>query len=139
MIVQGYAKGSPFDLEVEAIDEHGHMLRADAAFDYRRMAAAALAEAGIILHVNRAWSSFAKQKEMRRIYEWQLAEHKAGRRKKKAVYASPPGWSKHQDGTAVDINRAHDDFTDNGIADGKTDTMAQGQRASVRVHQRRVR
>lgn len=97
MIVKGYRKGVPFDLEVELIDEHGHLLEVEVARAFRHMAAAALLD-GIRLVVNTAWRSYEEQK---RLHDLFIAGTGAP--------ANRPGTSNHQLGISVDLNRAPGD------------------------------
>lgn len=109
MIVKGYRKGVPFDLEVELIDEHGHLLEVAAAGAFRRMAAAALL-AGIRLMVNTAWRSYEEQRNLHDLF---LAGMGAP--------ANRPGTSTHQLGISVDVNRAPGDDPQTPGPDSPTD------------------
>ena len=85
-------------------------LRRDAAFDFLAMKRAA-AEQGVSLWVRYGWRDHALQE---RFY----AEWRAGKRN---LRPAQPGWSKHENGLAVDISRAHDDPDGDGPAVGPTD------------------
>jgi LAS superfamily LD-carboxypeptidase LdcB len=118
----GYRKGIPFALELVEIgsNKDGPLyLEPKAAADFKRMEAAALA-VGIVLHVNTAFRWRSHQERLWNAYQIALEKWKAGGGKRPSLVAKP-GHSTHQQGDTVDINRAHDDHTDNGIADGATD------------------
>lgn len=118
-----YRRGKPVQVQLETIDSAGHLMEARAAAAFRRMAAAALRD-GIELRVNSAFRDNGHQARlwtrcMRRLRDWRQTPRQARGPKPKPV--APPGHSLHQSGLAVDINRAHDDHTDDGIANGETD------------------
>lgn len=98
--VIGYIKGKPSKIVVVEV-QHNRYLEPKTADAWREMAAAAFAD-GLILHINSAWRSIEIQQSL-----WDRWEEKGGNR------PARPGWSNHGQGTAVDINRAHDN--------GKTD------------------
>jgi LAS superfamily LD-carboxypeptidase LdcB len=85
-------------------------LERDAAMAWCRMFRAAAAE-GVTLWAYSAWRSHEHQQ---RIYD----EWKAGKRK---LRPNNPGWSKHENGRAVDILRSHDDPDAGGPKVGPTD------------------
>lgn len=105
----GYHNGQPLWLDLDIIDDAGHLLRIDAALSFRLMCDAA-AKDGIALHVNTAFRDAAEQRKLYTEYESAL---RAGQ---SHALVAKPGFSNHQSGIAVDINRAHDD-----AADGKID------------------
>lgn len=109
MIVQGYRKGKAFELEVEPIDERGHVLAVEAARAFKRMAEHA-AEDGIPLVVNTAWRSMEHQTRLWLAYRGAMENWEAGgRRGDRPASAAEPGHSTHQSGVSVDINRAPGD------------------------------
>lgn len=112
-----YLSGKPTNIDLVSIGGK-HALHRPAAVAFLAMAIEAK-KAGIVLVVNSSFRDMAAQKA-----EWNLrqAALKEGRPYKKVA---DPGYSTHQSGVSVDINRAHDDFTNNGKADGKTDTWLQ--------------
>jgi LAS superfamily LD-carboxypeptidase LdcB len=121
MIVKGYRKGQPFDLDVEVIDEHGHMLEAGAALSFREMRDAA-ARDGIKLIVNTAWRDMAYQTKLWLAYRGAMTNWEAGGRLgPRPPPVAQPGFSTHQLGLSVDINRALGDDPKTPEADSPID------------------
>ncbi len=89
----GYVRGEPVELTLESIG-HGFYMRADAARAFRAMSAAAGRD-GVELEVNSAFRTMEKQLELFKLYQTGTGP-----------LTAEPGWSKHQDGTAVDIESA---------------------------------
>lgn len=87
-LVTGYRQGKPFDLQVVSIG-NGFMLEPESAQLFLAMNAAYKAETGKDLPVTTAFRSMEYQQ---RLYD------RLG-----PGLASKPGWSNHQQGTAVDI------------------------------------
>lgn len=79
---------------------------------------------GIDLMLNSAWRSMAQQM---REYDLRQAALRAG---KKYKLVANPGWSTHQSGCSADLNRAHDDHTNDGVANGDTDRWLQKNAAT---------
>lgn len=123
----GWKKGQPFTLELWRIgtcaDGEPAYLAKDAAQAFLRMAEqAALDGVDLVSIINTAFRDNGHQERLYRRYIRLMAEWETGGRLgKKPAKAAPPGFSTHQSGLSVDLNRAQDDHTDNGIADGKTD------------------
>ena len=113
----GYRKGKPVPVDLVSIGE-GFFLHRPAAEAFLAMRAAAEAD-GLRLRVNSAFRSMQSQR-----FEWAKRQQALAEGRKYKLVAKP-GWSTHQSGVSVDINRAHDDYTDNGIADGTTDEWLQ--------------
>lgn len=108
-LVEGYRKGKMFELEVEDIDEHGHMLAVDAARAFKRMLEHASAD-GIALVVNTAWRPMGYQTRLWLAYRGAMENWEAGGRLgHKPTPVAQPGFSTHQAGLSVDINRAPGD------------------------------
>lgn len=121
MIVQGYRKGVPFDLEVEPIDEHGHVLAVDAARAFLRMVAHAK-EDGVPLVVNTAWRAMEHQTRLWLAYRGAMENWEAsGKVGKKPAPVAMPGFSTHQEGKSVDINRSPGDDPKTRAPDSPTD------------------
>lgn len=99
MKVQGYKAGQPIDLEVVYIGG-GHYLAEPAARAFLDMAQTAANE-GICFHVNTAFRTMEQQEHLYAMYQ-------AGT----GALAALPGHSNHQNGIAVDINRAGHPETD---------------------------
>lgn len=89
----GYINGTKVRLELASIGG-GKQLRTDAAAAFIRMREAARV-AGVDLHVNSAFRSWAKQAELYALFQ-------AG-----GNLAAEPGYSNHQGGVAVDIESAN--------------------------------
>jgi len=101
--------GKYSDIEIEPIGA-GFWLQARAAQAFTAMREAAL-KVGIPLVVNTALRTHEQQKQLRAIYDQALIDWHEGRRKKKPASVAEPGsvHSHHEQGTAVDINRAPGD------------------------------
>lgn len=117
MIARGYKKGVAFDLELEPITET-HYLETSVARAYLEMAAAALAD-GLTLIVNTAFRDVGHQVRLwntyqRRLKAWEELPVSDRELAPRPAPAARPGYSNHQSGEAVDLNRSHDG--------GKTDT-----------------
>lgn len=115
----GHRDGKESTFEIEDIGG-GLFLEVAAARAYLAMAAAARAD-GIVLRVNTALRTHEHQSRLYARYVDEMAYYREGKRTTKPPPVAKPGYSTHEGGLSVDINRAHDDTTDNGIADGKTD------------------
>lgn len=113
----GWIKGRFVEIDLASIGS-GHHLHRPVAEAFIAMATAARRD-GIVLRVNSSFRSMQKQQELHSAYR---AAQEGGQ---KPSLVAMPGHSSHQAGCSVDINRAHDDLTNNGIADGKTDTWLQ--------------
>ncbi len=109
MKVRGYDKGQPVMINVVEVAP-GKFLQADTAEAFLRMQVAAKND-GIELKPNSCWRSFAHQQLL-----WDQWEQ--GTRK---LRPARPGYSRHHMGTAVDINRSHDDPDGSGPLPSKTD------------------
>lgn len=117
MKASGWIRGQHVELELVDIGG-GFVLHKPAAEAFLEMENDAAVD-GIVLRVNSAFRGAVQQQR-----EWDLRQAAlAAGKKYKAV--ARPGWSTHQSGVSVDLNRAHDDFTNNGIADGATDKWLQ--------------
>lgn len=120
MIVRGYIKGEPVDIELSEIGG-GHWLRKDAAVAFVQMSEAAQQD-GITLIVNQSFRTYDDQAAKREKYEETHARWVAtGKKSQPPKYASRPGWSNHQGGVAVDINRAQGDNLATQKPDSPTD------------------
>ena len=130
VIVKGYRKGQPFDLEVVEIDGLGHVLEVSAARAFISMRAAA-AKDGIRLWVNTAFRSMHHQTRLWLAYRGAVENWEAsGRLGKKPPLVAQPGFSTHQLGLSVDINRAAGDDPGTKEADSPAD-----QWLRVRAHE----
>lgn len=120
MKAKGYRKGQLIEVELAPIDEV-HSLEATAAMAFVHMREHAKRD-GITLVVNAAFRTSEHQQTLWNKYIRACAAwENNGRKGSRPTPAARPGYSNHQAGTAIDLNRAHDDTTDNGIADGLTD------------------
>lgn len=109
MKAKGYHAGLPADVELADIDDKGHMLREDAAMAFIHMRDSAKREAGLTLIVNTAFRTSEHQQTLWNKYIRACAAWENGGRKgDKPTPAARPGYSNHQSGIAVDINRSHD-------------------------------
>lgn len=117
MKVKGFRQGVQIELEVTQV-QSGIWLRSDVAAAYLRMTKAAKKD-GIKLWANSGFRSHAKQQIL-----WDL--WKAGKLK---LRPCRPGFSQHNEGIAVDINRSHDDPDGNGPEIGTTDTWLRSNAA----------
>jgi D-alanyl-D-alanine carboxypeptidase len=107
--VYGYKNGEQFPVELESIGNN-QWLERSAADAFNRMATAA-SVAGFRLKVNTSFRSFIHQKRLYDAYQvWPTlgAEQKL-KMGRKPARAARPGYSNHQSGIAVDINRAEGD------------------------------
>lgn len=91
-VVTGYANGQAFDLQVMEV-ECGHFMRADLVPQVQA-AICAGREAGMTISISSAWRSNDKQTAL--WLGWKAGEPGFNP-------ADPPGYSKHQDGTAIDL------------------------------------
>lgn len=124
MKAYGYKKGEQFLLDLWPIGG-GFYLEELAAYDFMRMADAAEKD-GITLRINTAYRSWKHQRRLYKDFEKKMLEwNNGGRLGKRPSVVAEPGFSTHQSGRSVDLNRAHDDTNDNGIADGTTDQWLQ--------------
>jgi LAS superfamily LD-carboxypeptidase LdcB len=101
----GYRKGEPFELELMLVQDGRKKLylAARAAQDFLAMVAAA-AEDGLTIHLNSAFREMVHQESLYETYTKAFAEWQAGGGTKPLPVARP-GYSNHQSGTAVDIQR----------------------------------
>ncbi len=119
MRVNGYKKGKKFRLVVMAIGL-GFYLEIQAAHAFLDMKAAAEAD-GIKLKVNTAFRTMEHQRLLRRRYDEYVAAKAEGKEAAPVAYAATPGWSNHQAGISVDVNRAQGDNLKTKIPDSPTD------------------
>lgn len=107
MEAAGYVAGKKQPITLWSVGR-GHALRADAAAYFLAMAQAAR-EAGIELVVNSSFRSMEKQTALYAKYQADLADFVRKSRPTKPTPVARPGYSNHQSGVAVDINRAPGD------------------------------
>lgn len=81
------------EFEAEKIDSVGHILATNAASAFAAMSVAAKKD-GLQLKVNSAFRTMGEQKKLYKKYQ------------EGGNLAAKPGYSNHQSGVAVDINRA---------------------------------
>lgn len=122
-----YRKGEKVKILLVSIGD-GHRLEASAAAAFLLMRDAAASD-GIMLKVNSSFRTMGEQSRLRVRHDLEMREWMAGKRAKQPALVARPGYSTHQSGLSVDINRAHDDKTNNGIADGVTDKWLQANAA----------
>lgn len=120
--VVGYRRGVAFALFVVPV-QPGMYLAAPVAEAWNRMADAARAD-GIDLRINSAWRSDEHQRKLMakwaaKFDAWSRAP--AAERGSRPPKPALPGWSSHQAGEAVDIQRSHDDPDGGGPLVGATD------------------
>ncbi len=118
----GYLNGKPFRLALKSIAP-GHLLAADAADAFLAMHDAAQRD-GIDLHVNtafrdHAWQSRLWNEWIHKIARWENTPE--SQRGKRPLKPARPGYSNHQQGLAVDINRAPGDNPDTAAYDSPVD------------------
>lgn len=124
----GYIKGKQVVIDLWPIGD-GFYLEMAAAQDFLRMKDAAAA-VGITLVVNRAFATWAQQSALYRKYQiLKAAWDKAGRLGKRPAPAAQPGFSTHQCGWTVDINRAPGDDPTTAAYDSPTDLWLQANAA----------
>lgn len=129
----GWIRGRQVELDLVLIgqDRHGRdmFLHRPAAHDYLAMQKHAKAD-GIDFILNRAWASMLDQQFLYDQYQTDLERHRArvaeGLKSKAPSLVAEPGRSTHQAGCSADLNRAHDDHTNDGKANGKTDLWLAG-------------
>lgn len=107
----GYRNGKPFKLDLKLIAP-GHFLAVSAADSFLEMSAAASKD-GIDLVVNTAfrdhdWQSRLWNKWIADVARWENTPE-SQRSKRRPLKPARPGYSNHQQGLAVDINRAPGD------------------------------
>jgi LAS superfamily LD-carboxypeptidase LdcB len=120
MVHYGYIKGRQVTLDLWPIGD-GFYLEISAAQDFLRMRDAAELD-GIKLVVNRAYATHSEQERLYRKYMVKLAEwQRGGRLGKRPPPAAAPGYSTHQAGKSVDINRAPGDDPKTEAADSPVD------------------
>ncbi len=108
MKVYGYKNGEQFPVELDSIGG-GHWLEQSAAAAFLRMAEAA-SVAGFRLKVNTSFRQFIHQKRLYDEYMiWPTLSAEQKLKLRKPARAARPGYSNHQSGIAVDINRAEGD------------------------------
>jgi len=103
--VVGYNHGESFDLIVVET-QPGKFLETHASTDFLAMDEAHFAERGEHLKINSGWRSFEKQDGF---YQTWKAWVKGGKQGRHVCRPCRPGYSKHHNGIAADINRGHDD------------------------------
>lgn len=104
----GYVKRKPVWLDLTSIG-NGKYLETKAAVDFLRMQKAAEVM-GVKLVVNTAFRSHEYQTLLYTKYKIDLAAFQQNREKiKQPSLVARPGWSTHQAGLSVDINRAPGD------------------------------
>lgn len=94
-IVEGYVNGKAFELHVDEV-ECGHFLGSDLVKQVQD-AISAGRQAGMTIGIMSAWRSMEKQQELYNGWKQGLPGYNP---------ADPPGHSKHQDGTAIDLTFA---------------------------------
>ena len=108
MRVVGYKNGVPLQVDLEPFGSF--LVERDTLSAYYEMLKEAKKE-GLELKINSAFRAMDQQERL-------LKEWEEGKRK---IRPARPGFSKHQLGTALDINRSHDDPDGDGPLLGKTD------------------
>ena len=103
----GYIAGKKQPITLWSVGA-GHQMRSDAAAYFLAMREAAK-EAGIELVVNSSFRTHEKQTALYAAYQSGLKEFVLARRPTKPSIVARPGYSNHQSGVAVDINRAPGD------------------------------
>ena len=107
MEAAGYVAGKKQPITLWSVGD-GHFMRADAAAYFLAMRQAAQ-DAGIALVVNSSFRSMEKQTALYSKYQADLADFVRKSRPTKPAPVARPGYSNHQSGVAVDINRAPGD------------------------------
>lgn len=115
----GYVRGTAVDLELEEIAP-GFLLLQFAAKAFKAMAWAAKKD-GILLAVNSAFRTMEHQTELFKAYVIELAKFQKGLRASKPALVARPGFSNHQGGIAIDINRAPGDDMKTAAPDSPID------------------
>ena len=133
VVAKGYKNGKRFDLEVDLIP-YGFYLEKSAAAAFRAMYEAARTD-GLHLKVNTAFRTMEHQERLRYKYErdfkdylkamarWVKGETKD--KPKRPLRPARPGYSNHQSGISVDINRAPGDDPKTPEADSPVDKWLQ--------------
>jgi LAS superfamily LD-carboxypeptidase LdcB len=81
----------------------------------------AAAKEGLPLKVNTAFRSMEHQKRLFQAYVKALAAYERKERLNKPAKVAKPGFSTHQSGISVDINRANGDDLSTAVPDSPTD------------------
>lgn len=102
----------------------GFYLEIQAAHAFLDMKEAALKD-GIKLQVNTAFRTMEHQKLLRKRYDDYLAAKAEGREVQRVSVAAKPGYSNHQEGRSVDINRFRGDNPKTKAPDSPTDIWLQ--------------
>jgi LAS superfamily LD-carboxypeptidase LdcB len=103
----GYKRGNKIEIQLVSIG-NGQCLDLPAGQAFWQMCEAALQD-GIVLVPNSGYRSHERQIELRARYEREMQQFFAGQRKAKPAKVALAGWSDHEAGDAVDINRAPGD------------------------------
>jgi D-alanyl-D-alanine carboxypeptidase len=107
-LTEGWHKGERVKLLLAQIDDNGHVLEERAAMAFIHMRDHAKRD-GLTLVVNTAFRTHEHQQRLWNQYIRACAAWENGGRKgDKPTPAARPGYSNHQSGIAVDINRSHD-------------------------------
>lgn len=115
----GHIKGEPHEFEATEIAP-GVYLKEDAAKAYLAMKQAAKADK-IDLVANSGFRSMAKQTKLYAAYIEKLAQYQEKQLTKRPAIVARPGYSNHQGGIAVDINRAPGDNLATSVPDSPID------------------
>lgn len=118
LYVNGYIAGVAHKIELFPLGE-GFYLAKEAAQAFIAMRDAAKAD-GIKLRVNSAFRTNEKQTKLRAAYDKAMELYRLGKGPQPAP-VNRPGWSNHQSGNAVDINRAPGDRPDTDVPDSPID------------------
>ncbi len=118
---RGYSRGVQADIELVDLYGHpGHKLEKWAARAFMALDRAAKKD-GLILQVNSSFRTMEKQTMLWTAYVLDLAQFQKGKRATKPSLVARPGWSNHQSGYSIDINRAVGDNLATKEPDSPTD------------------
>lgn len=119
MLADGWTQGEKRVIALWPIDATNY-LQKDAAAYFLAMKESAKAS-GLDLFVNSAWRSHEKQTALYKQYQLDLTAYLKKQRPTKPSIVARPGFSNHESGVAVDINRAPGDNLATPEPDSPTD------------------
>lgn len=119
MFENGYIRGKESSIDLVDIGQ-GHRLEHWAARAYKAMEIVAKKD-GIIFQINSSFRTMDKQTQLYKEYLLEVAKFQRCERRDKPSPVARPGYSNHQSGYSIDINRAPGDNPATAVPDSPTD------------------